>query len=266
MTRECTVPRRPGTVGRIVSAQAAHPHGLLGRAMGRLWVSETAAVNDRAVTLLDPRLDQHILEIGFGPGRTVHEIAARGARVTGVEVSAAMLTHARRRNRAAVRAEQVRLLLGDVGALPADLGPVDAALAVHTVYFWPDLTGGLRELHRVLVPGGQIVLAFRGAEHGLPRRFDPAVYRVPTTDQVRQALTAVGFGAIIAEHDRHGTAHLTARVPGAPASTDREADRTGVPRPRVTGLGITGGDAGCLASGGRRTGRPPRPTPGRGRW
>ena len=52
MARQCSIDRRPGLVGRAVSAQASRPHGLLGRALGHLWVRETAAVNDRAIELL----------------------------------------------------------------------------------------------------------------------------------------------------------------------------------------------------------------------
>jgi SAM-dependent methyltransferase len=229
MTRHCSVQRRSGLVGRIVSAQAARPRGLLGRAIGRLWVIETAAANDRAIALLEPCAGQRVLEIGFGPGRAVRELAARGATVTGIEVSAAMLAHARRRNRAAVRAGKVRLLLGRVDALPLDDRAVDAVLAVHTLYFWPDLATALREIHRVLAPGGRVVLAFRAAEHGVPRRLDPAVYRVPTTAHVHRTLMAAGFDEPVVEHDAHGIAHLTAYA-GADMPASR-IDRTTTDRP-----------------------------------
>lgn len=212
MSRQCTVERRPGLLGRILSAQAAGPSGLLGRVLGRLWVSETAAANDRAIALLAPVAGERVLEIGFGPGRTIRELAARGARVTGIDVSPVMLDQARRRNAAAIQGGQVQLHAGTAEALPLPAAAVDAVLAVHTLYFWPDLDAGLREIHRVLAPTGRVVLAFRAAEHGLPRRFDPAVYRVPTTERAQHALLAAGFGHATVEVDPHGTAHLTARA------------------------------------------------------
>jgi hypothetical protein len=54
MARSCSIDARPGPFGRAVSAQAARPHGVLGRALGHLWIRETAEVNDRAIDLLDP--------------------------------------------------------------------------------------------------------------------------------------------------------------------------------------------------------------------
>lgn len=207
MSRECTVERRPGPLGRIVSAQAAGPHGLLGGVMGRLWVSETAAANDRAIDLLAPVPGEQVLEIGFGPGRTISELAAREVRVTGIDVSPVMLAQARRRNAAAIEGGQVQLHHGTVEAIPLPADAVDAVLAVHTLYFWPDIGAGLREIRRVLRPAGRVVLVFRVAEHGLPRRFDPAVYRVPTTDRAQQALSDAGFGHTTVEHDPHGVVH-----------------------------------------------------------
>ena len=59
-------------------------------------------------------------------------------------------------------------------------------------------------------------IALRPAERGLPRRLDPTVYRVPTTDQLIEALGSAGFG----ESSVHAVAPaviVTARTP-APAA------------------------------------------------
>jgi hypothetical protein len=56
-----------------------------------------------------------------------------------------MTAAARRRNRAAIDAGTVRLLIGDAGSVPAPAASYQAALAVHTIYFWLDLDAGLRE-------------------------------------------------------------------------------------------------------------------------
>ncbi|MHA6784310.1 class I SAM-dependent methyltransferase [Pseudonocardia saturnea] len=175
-------------------------------------MTETATVNDRALALLDVAEGERVLEVGFGPGRAIGELAARDARVTGVDPSPVMLAAARRRNAAAVEAGQFHLHAGVVAALPLPGAAVDAVLAVHTLYFWPDLADGLKEIRRILAVGGRVVLAFRAAEHGLPRRFDPAVYRVPTTVQAQHALRGAGFDEINLELDPHGITHLTART------------------------------------------------------
>jgi SAM-dependent methyltransferase len=61
-------------------------------------------------------------------------------------------------NRAAIRAGRVRLIHAPVQSLSISDGPFDAALAVNTVGMWPDPTTRLRELARLLRPGGRIAL------------------------------------------------------------------------------------------------------------
>src|SRR6266704_6527501 len=102
--RSCPVPaaRRPSwhrrartavaaPIGRYLSGQAARPHGTVGRLLSRIWVSETAAVNDTAIELLNPPPGERICETGFGPGRTLALLAAAGAEVVGVDVSPTMV-------------------------------------------------------------------------------------------------------------------------------------------------------------------------------
>jgi SAM-dependent methyltransferase len=127
------IPGPPASwLAAVVSGQAASPRGVLGRLIGRVWVTETAAVNDSALDLLEPQPHEHVLEIGFGPGRAIRRLSARAAEVTGVEVSDAMLAAAHRRNSAAIRRGRVRLLRGDGTTLRLADDSVDAALAVHT--------------------------------------------------------------------------------------------------------------------------------------
>lgn len=193
MTEQRTVDARPGVLGRHISAHAARPHGLTGRALGHLWVRETATINDLAVDLLAPAPGERVLEVGCGPGRTAGQLARRGARVTCLDPSPVMVAATTRRNRAAVEAGTVRALLGEAESVPAPDASFDAVITVHTVYFWSDLHAGLRELHRVLAPGGTLVIGFRPAEKGRPRRLDPEVYRIPTTQQLLEALGDAGF-------------------------------------------------------------------------
>jgi len=202
-SRTCSLDRRPwhkrvaDRAGRplagILSRQAAHPDGPLSRALGRLWVSETAGVNDAALDLLDAVPGEQVLEIGFGPGRSLGTLAGQGVLVTGVEVSAAMIEMATRHNAALVDDDRITLLQGDGTSLPVPDATFDGVLSVHNIYFWPDPDRTIGEIARVLRPGGRVVLAFRGGEHPLPSRLDPSVYRTVTTEQLVTWLQKAGF-------------------------------------------------------------------------
>lgn len=200
----------------LLSRQAATPHGLLGRLMGHIWINETAAVNDAAHELLAAQHDEHVLEIGFGPGRGIQRLTQRAAQVTGVEVSDTMLAAAQRRNATAIRDGQVRLLRGDGTTLPLATDTVDAALAVHTLYFWPQPEVSFAEIARVLRPGGRLVLAFRDGAQPAPRRFDLSVYRLHPATHVAAMLDKAGFSGIEvespADHPHH-VVWIRARTP-----------------------------------------------------
>ena len=186
-------------IARHLSQQAARPRGPIGRLLARIWLRETAAVNDTAVDLLKPARGERICEIGFGPGRTLARLAAAGADIIGVETSALMLRTAARRNAGPIAAGRITLHHGDGTVLPLPDASLDAVLGVHTIYFWPDPPATLADIARTLHPGGRLVLAFRDGEHALPARLDPAIYRVPSTTAATEWLHHAGFGDVVVE-------------------------------------------------------------------
>jgi len=176
--------------------QFHHPRGLGGRVAG--WVMAHRGSNRRrniwAVSLLDVRPDERVLEVGFGPGIALGELAARATRgrVYGVDHSAVMVARAARRNRAA--ADRIELVHASVEHLPSFGEPLDAVLAVNNAGFWPDPPERLRELRGVLRPGGRIALASQprcpGADRGTTAR---------AARELQDLLTEAGFTEVRVE-------------------------------------------------------------------
>jgi SAM-dependent methyltransferase len=148
---------------RDVIGQAHHPRGAAGRVTG--WVFAHRPSNRQrngwVVSLLGVQPASQVLEIGFGPGLAVAELARAGAgHVYGIDHSDVMLRQASRRNAAAIRAGRVTLIRASVDQIPAALdGPFDAILAVNSLAFWPAPAQRLAELRRRLAPGGRIAIA-----------------------------------------------------------------------------------------------------------
>ena len=96
-----------------------------------------------------------VLDVSCGPG-TVTEAAARRVtdtgRVVGVDLSPAMLQIAR-----AGRLQEYVQALGD--ALPFAGGRFDVVTCQQGLQFHPDRVASLREMHRVLIPGGRVGIA-----------------------------------------------------------------------------------------------------------
>jgi ubiquinone/menaquinone biosynthesis C-methylase UbiE len=116
--------------------------------------------NSWAVSLLEVQPADRVLEIGFGPGLAIAELArcASQGRVYGIDHSEVMVHQARRRNHAAIRAHRVELVHASVDQLPSFDEPLDAILAVNSVGFWPDPAERLHDLRRLLRPSGRIAL------------------------------------------------------------------------------------------------------------
>jgi ubiquinone/menaquinone biosynthesis C-methylase UbiE len=150
---------------RAMVRQFRRPHGMGGRAAG--WVMAHRESNRKrnvwAVGLLDVQPDDRVLEIGFGPGIAIEELARRATsgRVVGVDHSEVMVRQASRRNAAAVRDGRVELRLGNAEDLPEFDGPFDKMLAVNSLMFWDDPVARLMQLRGLLVPGGRIAIVFQ---------------------------------------------------------------------------------------------------------
>jgi ubiquinone/menaquinone biosynthesis C-methylase UbiE len=152
----------PPAVLRFLFKQFGRPTGWLGRVAG-LFMARNTYDDAWVVALLDVEANDRVLEIGFGPGVAIELLAdrARTGHVAGIDPSEVMLSHAVRRNADAVRAGRVDLRLGSIERLPFADASFDKACALHSLYFWPSLEGGLDELKRILKPRGRLALAVR---------------------------------------------------------------------------------------------------------
>jgi ubiquinone/menaquinone biosynthesis C-methylase UbiE len=108
--------------------------------------------------LLGPPAGLRVLDIACGHGRVTRELARRGATVTGVDLSRALLTKAE----AIEEAEPlgVRYVHGDVAAVPqVPDAAFDAVVCNFGLSDIDDLEGALATVHRVLRSGGSFVFS-----------------------------------------------------------------------------------------------------------
>jgi SAM-dependent methyltransferase len=180
-----------------IGAQLRKPSGLGGSIASGVMAFANAKPNALAIAALSLRDGEDLLELGCGPGHALHALllSARPARAVGLDWSEAMLARAERRNRPATETGRLALVRGDFAALPLKAESADAILAVNVVYFMGNAAAA-REAHRVLRPGGRIVLyaSDRSAMRAWPFAV-PETHRLFDQDELAALLVEAGFAA-----------------------------------------------------------------------
>jgi ubiquinone/menaquinone biosynthesis C-methylase UbiE len=145
-----------------------------------------------------------VVDIGCGTGAAVRHAARHAAGAIGIDPSAPALRLARRiALRGHVR--NTAWLAATAEALPLAEGSATVAWALHSLHHWDDRLAGLREIHRVLSPGGRMLLAERQLGH--ERSHSHGLTLAQATDLARQAV-AVGFVEVATETRKSGSQTL----------------------------------------------------------
>jgi ubiquinone/menaquinone biosynthesis C-methylase UbiE len=110
---------------------------------------------------LVPAARGRVLEVGVGSGLNLPLYAPGVSEVIGLDPSERLLDMARRR--AATAGVPVSLTQGTATAMPVDDGSIDTVVMTWTLCSIPDPMAALREMRRVLKPGGSLLFV----EHGL---------------------------------------------------------------------------------------------------
>lgn len=180
----------------------------IGASFDRRWRHYNARTHD----LVEPRLralglapGSRLLDVGCGTGLLLSRLARAlpGVALAGVDRDRTMLAPARS------RLPEAALLHAAAGSLPFADAAFDAAVTSSSLHFWPDPAEGLRELRRVLRPGGQLVLLDWSADPLHMRLFerwvrlrDPAHNRVLSKAGLEAVLEGAGFRGVRVDRRR----------------------------------------------------------------
>jgi len=150
-------------IARFFWGQFRKPSGWFGRVIGNRMAEGNVYDAQWTVSLLDIQPEHHILEIGFGPGVSTRYAAEKATKgfVAGIDHSETMVQAARKRNIETIQAGRMDLKQGDVASLPYLDETFDRAFSIHSIYFWAKPIECLRELRRVLKPGGLLAITIQ---------------------------------------------------------------------------------------------------------
>lgn len=162
-----------------------------------------------ALSLAQPTADQDVLEVGCGVGDFAISLAPQAHSMTAVDFSREAIAQATRKGQ--VQRSKARFLVGSAEALPLPDASCDLIYSCECLEHVPDPRQALREMFRVLRPGGRLVLttenysnfiavywawcALRGVPYNSGEHVQP-IDHFFVFWQVRRWMRAAGFGPV----------------------------------------------------------------------
>ncbi len=185
--------------------QCQNPTGWVGRLVLRNMNSRHSQVTDWGLSHASIGKQDVILDVGCGGGRTVSKLAAMApqGKVYGIDHSAESVAMALRTNKQWIDMARVEVREASVSRLPFSDGAFDVITAVETHFWWPALPTDLREVLRVLKPGGRLILiaeVYKGSgaftSRAMERYSEKTGMALLSVEEHRGVLTNAGYAGI----------------------------------------------------------------------
>lgn len=124
---------------------------------------------NKVVKMVTDTNPKTILDVATGTGDLAIALAKKNpqAKITGFDLSAGMLEHGRKKIANKSLSEQIEMIQGDAENMPFEDDTFDAITVAFGVRNFETLEKGLKEIHRVLKPGGIFVIL----EFSQPEKF-----------------------------------------------------------------------------------------------
>lgn len=147
-------------VALYLSRQVRKPSKWVGLPFAWLMNLSHSRLTDWGLQNTHIEQDFTILDLGCGGGRTIQKLSSAAAtgKVYGIDYAAGSVAASRSRNAESIRAGSVEIIRATVSQIPFPDNMFDLITAVETQYYWPNLLSDMREVLRVLKPGGTLVV------------------------------------------------------------------------------------------------------------
>lgn len=138
---------------------------------------------------------QAILELGQGSGAHVESLMTKAKDLTyaGLDISELMKTEAEQLNAAYLKTHRASFYLYDGLQIPFEVDSFNQVFTVNTIYFWTDPAFLLKEIYRVLKPGGGCHIAFAQQEFMKKLPFVNHKFELYTTEKVQELVAKTNF-------------------------------------------------------------------------
>ena len=128
-----------------------------------LRVSENKTISSWIIEQLHVQPYQHILEVGYGTGNTLHEIAkkSKAGFLAGIDESVSMYQQAYRKNKKFIENELIQLHVGTIETLPYPANYFHNIYAGNIYNSWSEPQYKFMQLNSLLRNGGKLITVFQ---------------------------------------------------------------------------------------------------------
>lgn len=139
------------------------PAGHIGKLAGYLMSAKNKQRSDWTVEQLNIQPYQHILEVGYGPGNTLQEVARKLkiGFLAGIDHSLVMYQQAYRRNKRFIEQQLLQLHIGDLSELSYPPHYFHTIYATNVHFFWKEPQLEFMRLSNLLKNRGKLVMVFQ---------------------------------------------------------------------------------------------------------
>lgn len=202
--------------GRMTQFQK--PTGNMGRFLGKAMNISHGQLRQWGLSFVTVKNDDVILDVGCGGGRTVNFLAkmAGDGKVHGIDYSEDMVNLARDVNQSCILEGKVNIHQGSVSDLPFKDESFNLVTAFETTYFWPNIADDLKEILRILKPGGLLLVAneaFNDSKYNKKNSYMTKHYnmQIYTPSEYMQFFTAAGYVKVEIHTERPGSISVIGR-------------------------------------------------------
>jgi len=181
-------------------SQFAKPTGFFGKILAKGMAHGHKDFYKNAARVIDPTNDDIYLEIGFGSGIFIKKYISHVSKIAGIDYSEDMVKLASDINKKLVESGKAEFKQGYASSLPWDDNEFTVVAAIEVFFFLNETEKTLKEIFRVLKPGGRLVIemAFNkddGADH--KRYIKKMNLKLYSGEEMKNLLKKAGFSDIV---------------------------------------------------------------------
>jgi ubiquinone/menaquinone biosynthesis C-methylase UbiE len=188
-------------LAKRIAKQLRKPFGILAGKVGNEMNKTNGYLYDFTIGEMKLKDNESILEIGFGNGNFFGKLfsVANNLKITGLDFSPEMVKTATAKNQSAVNTGKLTLRLGSSDKTPFPDNSFDKVFCINVIYFWEQPADHLKEIYRVLKPGGIFYTSIRTKESMAQLPFAKHGFTTYTKEEWTKMLEANHFHFVYAQ-------------------------------------------------------------------